>query len=214
MRYDIDHVFIWTKPDAPEAALLQGLGLQEGAGRTHPGQGTANRRFFFRNAMLELLFVNEADTIVHDLVDPTHLHARAAKGSPFGVCYRGHRPDVEPPFPHWSYRAPFLAGDDAIAVATNAERLHEPFLFFAPEALSPARDLNAQHPLGVRELSHVAITVATTSPFSDALNAVRNTQAAVSFKRGDEHHMTRVFDDAWQGRRVDLKPFIPLAIEW
>jgi hypothetical protein len=39
---------------APEAEALLRVGLREGAGNTHPGQGTACRRFFFENAYLEL----------------------------------------------------------------------------------------------------------------------------------------------------------------
>jgi hypothetical protein len=33
------------------------FGLLEGSSNAHPGQGTANRRFFFDNFMLELLWV-------------------------------------------------------------------------------------------------------------------------------------------------------------
>jgi hypothetical protein len=40
---------------APEAERIAAFGLCEGPSNVHPGQGTANRRFFFRNAMLELL---------------------------------------------------------------------------------------------------------------------------------------------------------------
>lgn len=49
----IDHLFVCCAPGAPEADTLVGLGFHEGSGNTHPGQGTANRRFFFRNAYLE-----------------------------------------------------------------------------------------------------------------------------------------------------------------
>jgi len=55
MTLEFDHMFICTVVDAPEADLLLAFGLTEGASNIHPGQGTACRRIFFRNAMLELL---------------------------------------------------------------------------------------------------------------------------------------------------------------
>jgi hypothetical protein len=45
---------------APEAEALRGFGLTEGTSNVHPGQGTTNQRFIFRNSMLELLWVHEA----------------------------------------------------------------------------------------------------------------------------------------------------------
>src|SRR5260221_1639892 len=57
---ELDHIFICTSVGAPEAARLAALGLTEGGGNSHTGQGTANRRFFFHNAYLELLWVHDA----------------------------------------------------------------------------------------------------------------------------------------------------------
>jgi len=37
------------------------MGLTEGTRNDHPGQGTANRRFFFSNTALELLYVSDAN---------------------------------------------------------------------------------------------------------------------------------------------------------
>ncbi len=59
MPFELDHFFICTDVGAPAAAALMALGFVEGAPNTHPGQGTANRRFFFDNAMLELLWVHD-----------------------------------------------------------------------------------------------------------------------------------------------------------
>ena len=61
MGYEIDHIFVLTDTDAPSAGALLRLGLTEGPPNRHAGQGTANRRFFFDNAMLELLWVENVD---------------------------------------------------------------------------------------------------------------------------------------------------------
>ncbi|AFY78420.1 MAG: hypothetical protein IGR93_19055 [Hydrococcus sp. C42_A2020_068] len=57
MTFELDHLFICTAIGAPEADRLLSFGLTEGTPNIHPGQGTANRRFFFHNVMLELLWV-------------------------------------------------------------------------------------------------------------------------------------------------------------
>ena len=55
MAFEFDHLFICADVGAYEANRLASFGLIEGSSNTHPGQGKANRRFFFHNAMLELL---------------------------------------------------------------------------------------------------------------------------------------------------------------
>ena len=57
MPLQFDHLFICTSVGAPDAERLVAFGLTEGEPNVHPGQGTACRRFFFRNAYLELLWV-------------------------------------------------------------------------------------------------------------------------------------------------------------
>jgi hypothetical protein len=60
MKAEFDHLFILTDIGAPAAdssACAKGdrlvtLGLIEGSSRNHPGQGTANRSFFFHNAIM------------------------------------------------------------------------------------------------------------------------------------------------------------------
>jgi len=61
MTIELDHFFILTDLGAPHADLLSGIGLIEGPRNDHLGQGTANRRFFFSNTALELLYVNDAN---------------------------------------------------------------------------------------------------------------------------------------------------------
>ncbi|MDJ0592016.1 MAG: hypothetical protein QNJ72_18845 [Pleurocapsa sp. MO_226.B13] len=57
MTIELDHLFICSQVNAPEIDRLLDLGLVEGSSNTHPGQGTANRRIFFANLMLELAWV-------------------------------------------------------------------------------------------------------------------------------------------------------------
>ena len=109
------------------------LGLHEGSPNTHPGQGTANRRFFFANAMLELLWVsNEADakglntrrTLLWE-----RWSGRERSASPFGICLRPiDAQDVPPPFPGWEYRPAYLP--DSMSIHIGEGGCLEPMWFY------------------------------------------------------------------------------------
>jgi hypothetical protein len=92
MDFEFDHLFICTDIGACEAERLISLGLVEGTPNTHPGQGTANRRFFFHNVMLELLWVHDVEEVQSELIRRTYLWERWENrkdgACPFGVCLR------------------------------------------------------------------------------------------------------------------------------
>src|SRR5215475_4921008 len=100
MSFEIDHIFICTAVGAPEAERLIEFGLAEGSPNHHPGQGTANRRFFFENAMLELLWVDDAEEVQREGIRRLALWERWSQrnlgASPFGICYRPTRDATEP----------------------------------------------------------------------------------------------------------------------
>jgi len=97
---ELDHVFVRASAGAPEADLFCALGLSEGGANTHPGQGTANRRFFFGNAFIELLWIANEDEIASAATRRTQLEERldgaAADVSPFGLCFRPSRERTAP----------------------------------------------------------------------------------------------------------------------
>src|SRR5881628_844205 len=76
MEFELDHVFICTEAEANEAERLADFGLIEGAPNVHTGQGTANRRFFFANAYLELLWVHNPAKAQAGAVNRTRLWPR------------------------------------------------------------------------------------------------------------------------------------------
>src|SRR3712207_2130981 len=139
MTFELDHMFICTAVDAPEADLLVAFGLTEGTSNSHLGQGTACRRFFFRNAMLELLWVHDGCEVRSPPIAPTRLwerwRYRSTGYSPFGICVRpsaqhtGLQP--VPPFATWEYRPPYLPPELHIDVASNTSS-SEPMIFATP----------------------------------------------------------------------------------
>jgi hypothetical protein len=119
---ELDHVFICVNRGAPEAERLVRFGLCEGASNVHPGQGTANRRFFFRNAMLELLWVENPLDAQSEQTGPTQLwerwSGRQTGACPFGIIVRPANNETIPvPFPAQEYRPIWLAPDLRIYLA-------------------------------------------------------------------------------------------------
>ena len=89
---ELDHLFIFSSRRGAEADVLLQQGFVEGSSNTHPGQGTANRRFFFENAFFEWAFVVDETEVKSEVVDPTFMWERsqwkASSFSPFGMCIR------------------------------------------------------------------------------------------------------------------------------
>jgi hypothetical protein len=76
--FEVDDFFVWADPGGPEAERLVAFGLTEGAPNTRPGQGTACRRFFFRNAYLGLVWVRDPEEAQGEPVGPIRIRSRRA----------------------------------------------------------------------------------------------------------------------------------------
>jgi hypothetical protein len=209
-------------PGAPEAERLVALGLTEGAANTHPGQGTACRRFFFANAYLELLFVTDEAEARAEPARSTRLFERwsrrGAGASPFGVVLRpslaSAEAGVKPPFPSWSYRPAYLPPGFAIEVAAGTT-LEEPEVFYIPFARRP--DALGQQPMshgpGLCELTGVGIGVPGRGAVSAAARAAEES-GVVAFAPADEHLMTLTFDRGARNQTADLRPELPVVLRW
>jgi glyoxalase-like protein len=113
MALEVDHVFITCSWNAPEADALLQLGFVEGSRNTHPGQDTANRRFFFDNFMLEFLWVTDSGEATSERTRRTRLWERCSKQEtgicPIGIVFRpaGARISAAP-FRTWLYCPNYL----------------------------------------------------------------------------------------------------------
>jgi hypothetical protein len=233
MPFELDHLFICTALDAPAAERLIQLGLVEGRSNVHPGQGTANRCFFFHNLMLELLWVHNATEAQSEATRPTYLWERWSghrQGNcPFGVCLRpvnGQAPDALP-FSSWNYQPGYFPTGVAIPVATNVSILTEPMLFYLPMALRQDSypDAKAQpldHSCGWREVTRVRLTLTQLSLPSAELSALVNYRPPgvnppnqlIEIETGSTYRMELGFDRESQGQHHDFRPDLPLIIYW
>jgi hypothetical protein len=225
--YEFDHLFIFTSVGAPAVDQLVEFGLIEGARNTHPGQGTACRRVFFHNGMLEFLWVQNTQEVQSDIIAPTRLWERfqyqQTGYSPFGICFRpvssaGPANRVELPFETWAYRPPYLPDTLQIDVAQNWVYPQEPMLFCIPFGGRPdgypaERQQPISHPIGFREITELRIELPVTGSKSTAVKAIERDEF-VSFVNGGEHLAEVTFDQAKAGQSVDFRPALPLVFHW
>lgn len=178
MTLHVDHVFVCASVDAPEADALVEAGLVEGSPNTHPGQGTANRRFFFENGFLELLWVRDEGEARSALTAPTRLWdrwvGRGSNANPFGICFSS--PDGAEsalPFTSWAYRPVYLPPERHILFAEPP--LSEPALFALswPQVRSHAPQPTS-HPLGLCAIRSVSVGLPDPSSISGSLSAIRS----------------------------------------
>jgi hypothetical protein len=218
--FELDHVFIYTTPGAPEADLLKDFGLTEGPSNVHPGQGTANRRFFFHNAMLELLWVYDSEQAQNAHTRPTRLWERwcgRRDTSPFGICLRPQHPEtVALPFPAWAYQPAYLSAPWVVHVGDNAAMLAEPLLFYMAfgrrpdQAGSPAP---MAHAAGFREITALRVQGPQPTRPSAVLQAAIDT-GAVTWCTGSQYHMNIGFDGESHNKIIDCRPTLPLTLSW
>lgn len=220
--FELDHVFVCASVGGPEAARLQALGLTLGRAGVHQGQGTANRCFLFRNAYLELLWVQDAAEARSALTERTWLFerwlGRADGACPFGICLRpaSRSPASGPPFSGWDYSPHYVAPSRPIHVGANSERLDEPMLFFIETASRPdswSRRPPCDHRLGVREVTRLTWTRPADSAISPELQAVVDV-GLLDLESGSAHALEICFDNAALGRSAGLLPDLPMTLSW
>jgi hypothetical protein len=207
----VDHVFLCTDPGAPEAQRLIEFGLAEGPANTHPGQGTANRRFFFRSTMLELLWVTDEDEARAGVARSTLLWERWSKrrtgACPFGIVVRGEA--AVPPFSAWEYRPPYLPADQAFYVAAGTS-VDDPMWVYVPRAKAASRLVG--HELGFRDITTVGITGPTVT--HSAVNRSMAAMRLIALKAGPAHLLELEFDGDGNGLSTDFRPDLPLVVRW
>jgi Glyoxalase-like domain len=222
MPIELDHIFVWASPGGEEARVLAKFGLSEGTPNTHPGQGTACRRFFFRNAYLELLWVTDPAEAQSATIRPTHLWERwnaRSTGCPFGLCFRpGTEDDGSIPFPTWEYRPPYLPESLSFHAGTNAGMLNEPVLFYLPfsrrpDSQSTPRKQVMEHAAGLRELTRIELVSPHGDTLSPAFEPLLST-GVVRRRDGAGYVVELGFDGETKGRVVDFRPVVPIVFCW
>ena len=211
MRMELDHLFVCTAPGAPEAEQLIQFGLHEGPSNQHPGQGTANRRFAFLNAMIELVWVSDIREAQNQDTKGTLLWERWSGRNdlacPFGICVRPvDSQDTGPPFPSREYRPAYLP--DPLVMHIGEAGIEEPMWVYLSFMRRAHRERwFVEHPVGIRAIT--GLTLTTTVPLhSHASQKV--IESGILIRRLGERPLLEIqFDSGHRNRHVDFRPHLP-----
>lgn len=214
MAIILDHVFIITKPDAPEGYRLADIGLREGNSNTHQGQGTSNRRFFTDGFTIELLFVSDAIEAANGAARQLGILNRCknTNASPFGIVVRIDDVKTTPDFPNWQYFPDYFPSPMCFYVGDNSDKLEEPLCICMPPGLPKSRGVPDQYANPDWQLTELKIQVPATE-FSATLSQF-SSMSNVTIFPGQAHRMILIFNNAMAGRSVDMLPDLPLIVEW
>lgn len=220
-RIEVDHVFVFSALLAPEADEMVTAGFTEGSANVHAGQGTACRRFFFENGMLEFLYVTDLEVTRGPAAAGTGLAERwtsqGSGASPFGICFRPLSGDnVASPFPAWTYGPAYLPGGTRpYQVSQRCRLIEEPFIFYMPTFLRPdqypaQRAQPMDHPCGARAITQVRLD----APHG-ALTDLQDPAVPLGFqvKQAPQHHLHVELDQGRQDRSLTLTS-LPLSLTW
>lgn len=219
MGLELDHLFLLCDAGAPEAEALIERGISEGTPNTHPGQGTANRRFFFRNAYLELLWIADSGEARTEAVRRTMLwerwSGRKTGACPVGIVLRQDGETEPLPFPTGTYKASYLPPTVSIEVAED-RALEQPAVFcLRSSEQSPSRrgPGPARHALPIEELTGVRLGYPGGNDPSQALRSLA-ARDLLEFDAAAELLLTLTFDRGKAQGEADLRPRLPLLLRW
>ena len=216
----LDHVIVICDQGAPQGDALSQLGIVEGSANAHVGQGTANRRFFFQNAYIELLWVDDLKESQKEPSRRTRLWERWLRrhegACPFGVALRpaGRPEGTKPPFPTWAYHAPYLPEQVSIGIALATPLIEPEFLYlnFATPPQAKGQE-PLVHPLGVAQLTSVRFGIpggSLNAPAAKAMEAA----GLIEVYESPAYAMELTFDRGARNQRADLEPALPLILRW
>jgi hypothetical protein len=215
MRIELDHLFVCTAPGAPEAEKLVQFGLHERPPNQHPGQGTANRRFGFANAMIELLWVSDAREVQSQSTSRTLLwerwSGREDNASPFGICLRPvDSQQTGSPFPAWEYRPAYLS--DPLFMHIGEVGIEEPMWIY----LSFMRRVHheqqfIEHPIGIREIT--GLTLTTPVPLRSNVSQKIVETGILATRTGATALLEIEFDGHRRKKHMDFRPHLPIVVQ-
>jgi Glyoxalase-like domain len=215
MRIELDHLFVCTAPGAPEAEQLIQFGLHEGPPNQHPGQGTANRRFAFSNAMIELLWVSDIRKAQSQETERTLLwdrwSGRTDRACPFGICLRpvGSQ-DTGPPFPSWEYRPSYLP--DPLVMHIGDAGIDEPMWVYLSFMRRPHREeCFIEHPIGIREITGLTLTTSVPLHSPASQNVIES--GILKTRLGVTPLLKIEFDSKCRNKHVDFRPRLPFLFQ-
>ncbi len=198
----IDHIFIFTNDAGRAADKLVDFGFVEGSSRVHVGQGTTNRKFYFENFFLEILWVHDQTEIAGEPIKSIGLWQRADYENnlftPYGLCLV-NTPETDVLFEKaFQYQPAYFSEGSRIAILKNESNPSLPWTFRLPfKGFVKNEKEPKTHPNGIKRLTKAVFE------FIDA-NAEGYLQhfkpTICEFIKSDKSWLTLTFDKNCQNR--------------
>lgn len=211
-----DHIFIFTNDQGKIADQLVKFGFSEGSNRVHAGQGTTNRKFYFDNFFLEILWVHDEAEINSELIKPIGLWQRANYQSndfsPFGLCVV-NTDETDRLFENaHKYQPSYFPDGMTIDILKNERQPNFPWTFRLPfKGQNKIEKEPMSHENGIKYLSKVEFHVENIND----LNFMKSFEDAqnINFVKSDKTWLNLTFDKGKQGLSKTFES-LQLTIEY
>jgi Glyoxalase-like domain len=213
---NIDHIFIFTDDNGKVADELVDCGFTEGSNRIHVGQGTTNRKFYFDNFFLEILWVHNVNEITSDKTKPMGLWQRAEyrnnRFSPFGLCLV-NSDDTETIFEGaFKYQPDYFPQGMEIDIIKNEDQTDFPWTFRLPfKGQKKPENEPTIHKNGLSVLTKAIFEYELISDSTFRENFKNQTQ--IQFIKSTRHWLNLIFDKGKQGKIQEFEK-LKLTIEY
>lgn len=210
----IDHIFIFSKQSGQEAEELVKFGLTEGSSRVHPGQGTTNRKFYFDNCFLEVLWVHDPTEIQSVRTSPTGLWERSVPitsgHSPFGLCLTNTE-DTDVIFEQSQKYQPEYFSEGMTIDFINKEK-ELPWCFRLPfKDLKEGSSEPKEHPNNIQKLTKAIFGVTQSKTGTEHIEKIG--RGIVEFRQTEKLMLTLEFDDCRSGQEHHFEG-LPLIVKY
>lgn len=210
---NVDHIFIFSRSLGSEADELVDFGIAEGSSRVHHGQGTTNRKFYFENFFLEILWVHDQSEIQNKYTKSTSLWERSnfphSNYSPFGLCLvnDNHSDQI---FANPSiYQPAYFPEGTTIDFISDSE---QPWIFrlpFKDQKKNTTEPL--EHSQQLQKLTRTTFHISKTSSITDSIEQL--SEGAIKFKVSEKEHLLLEFDHGESGSVFTCQK-LPLTIKY
>lgn len=226
----VDRLFICASQKEISVSILQEFGLHcSHQVVKHLGREIASTILFFENAYVELIWVDEEkiaeqQTKQLGIAPLTRAHWQRTGASPFGIGLR-----CQPIPTLFRRRRANKCRMDCIPkempvrlAAENLAILAEPLCFLVPEALAFTNWLDRSlethqrlisHPLGIKKLTGVKITVDSNNELTHAVSLLQNNGIA-TIERGRSPLLELTFDGGIAQNFFDARPTLPICLKY
>ena len=231
--FEVDHVWILVSPGAPQRAAFERLGLIPAPGvNRHVGQGTASITFEFKNAFVELLWVDSSVPVAPGSEAAVRKFTRRQQwatsgGCPFGIAL--HRTPDAPdslPFESWPLHQQWMPPGVSFAMLTPRADSLSPALWVMPRstavkdlddpASAPVDSIRAtalRQPGYMSTLTRVRLVCTPSYRPTDAMSELAR-EGVFELRQERGWLLILTFNGGVRRRTRDLRPELPVLVRY